>query len=801
MSGSNIGFLNILSDGSLPSVFNPSTFRSSVIQTDNITTQNINVSSQSTTNGIIDYDKIEANNLTIENQANFLGVVSPNSTCLATTNYVDTKINNVLGSNVPQVLDTLSEIASAINNDPSFSTTIVNRLITDETAIQTNANNLTTTNQNLSSLTNTVNSIQSQQVIDGVDISNIKSNLTTLQNSLSADEATIASHTSTLSSHTSSISTLTSGLSTANSNISSNTSSINTINNTTIPTLATKDSPVFTTSFQSPNITDSSGNVIINSNLTINALTTFTNDLSFSSNCDLVNGGSLNVSGQTSLNNVDISGTLNCSSMNLSGQSLSTTLSDLQSQITTNTGNITTNTGNIATNTSVIALKANDNAVVHLTGNETIGGIKIFSSTPLIGLNSVATTNDITTAINNLINSSPSTLDTLGEIATVLQNNVNDIGTITSSMVNLSGNQTISGIKTFSSSPIVPTVSQGDNSTKTASTEYVDTGLSTKLNTSSPSYTGTLSGVDLNISGNSTIGTSGTNTLTVKSTPTFQNGLSTNTLSLNGTDLNTRISAVESSASSNTSSISTLNSKTTGITYNSGTLTTNISGTLSTPSISLNSVDLQTTLNGKQSTLSYDSVPTSGSSNMCNSGVIYTALQSVSGGSGASLSYDNTFTGIQTFSNNCVFNGNNSVNGVNTYADVNEYNKELVISELVEKYNSPSVSSNALSITYGSQSNLYYITPSSANNIALTISSIPTVRQAVYDFTFIINTSSYKQYINSLTVNGSSITMKSVGGLSNISVNTSSAFVIQTINILMNNSTIVAVFTNVASMY
>jgi hypothetical protein len=42
-------------------------------------------------------------------------------------------------------------------------------------------------------------------------------------------------------------------------------------------------------------------------------------------------------------------------------------------------------------------------------------------------------------------------------------------------VVKLSGDQTVAGTKTFSSSPIVPTATAGDNSTKAASTAYADT--------------------------------------------------------------------------------------------------------------------------------------------------------------------------------------------------------------------------------------------------------------------------------------------------------------------------------------
>lgn len=82
-----------------------------------------------------------------------------------------------------------------------------------------------------------------------------------------------------------------------------------------------------------------------------------------------------------------------------------------------------------------INAKAADNAVVKLTGNQTIAGTKTFSST-------------IAGSIN-------------GNAATVTNG------------VYTTGNQTIGGTKTFSSSPLVPTASSSDNSTKAASTAFV----------------------------------------------------------------------------------------------------------------------------------------------------------------------------------------------------------------------------------------------------------------------------------------------------------------------------------------
>ncbi len=102
-----------------------------------------------------------------------------------------------------------------------------------------------------------------------------------------------------------------------------------------------------------------------------------------------------------------------------------------------------------------LANKADDSAVVKLTGNQTVAGVKTFSSSPV-----VPTPTNGTDA------------STKGYVDTGLTAKADD-----TAVVKLTGNQTIAGIKTFSSSPVVPTPSNGtDASNKT----YVDTGVSSR---------------------------------------------------------------------------------------------------------------------------------------------------------------------------------------------------------------------------------------------------------------------------------------------------------------------------------
>lgn len=87
-------------------------------------------------------------------------------------------------------------------------------------------------------------------------------------------------------------------------------------------------------------------------------------------------------------------------------------------------------------------------------GNFKMGSYKI------TGLSNGTTTND---AVN---------YGQLSTAQTTLQGNI-DTKANDDAVVKLSGNQTINGVKTFASSPIIPTPASSDNSTKGATTEWV----------------------------------------------------------------------------------------------------------------------------------------------------------------------------------------------------------------------------------------------------------------------------------------------------------------------------------------
>jgi hypothetical protein len=132
-----------------------------------------------------------------------------------------------------------------------------------------------------------------------------------------------------------------------------------------------------------------------------------------------------------------------------------------------------------------------------------------------------------------------------------------------------------------------------------------------------------------------------------------------------------------------------------------------------------------------------------------------------------------------------------------------------MVQNMVEYVTNATVSSNALSVTIGTNNSVFFISPSSANNMTLTVNFTNFLSNQLsnsFSFSltlaFIINTASNKQYINSVIYSGTSYTPIASGGLSNVSVNASSIYALQTITLLFINSTTpTKVMTSISSIY
>jgi hypothetical protein len=179
------------------------------------------------------------------------------------------------------------------------------------------------------------------------------------------------------------------------------------------------------TSTLDPVIGDIAGNTILNKNSADKLYaTTDTNDYptAFTRN---------GTTGEITLTTAD-------TGIPLSGDTTITSINDAQiAQITTNANNIATNTNDIATNTNDIATNTNNIAT---------------------NTNDIATnTANITTNTNNIASNTANITTNTSNIATNTANittNTNDIATLDGEAVKLSGNQSIAGVKTFSSFPV-----------------------------------------------------------------------------------------------------------------------------------------------------------------------------------------------------------------------------------------------------------------------------------------------------------------------------------------------------------
>ena len=97
-------------------------------------------------------------------------------------------------------------------------------------------------------------------------------------------------------------------------------------------------------------------------------------------------------------------------------------------------------------NTGLLASKANDADVVHTANNETIGGVKTFSSPPTVPAPAAGGDAANKTYVDSQVPAS-------------------------SALVHTTGDETVAGVKTFTVSPIVPTPTQSDQA---ATKAYVD---------------------------------------------------------------------------------------------------------------------------------------------------------------------------------------------------------------------------------------------------------------------------------------------------------------------------------------
>jgi hypothetical protein len=704
-----------------------------------------------------------------------------NSTKVATTAYCDSAISTLIGG-APSALNSLNELASALSNDSNYSTTITTALGTKGSLSNDNtwlgdqiysgditfggldlASRLSTDETNIATLTTkcsalvydsgTDTTIINSKMLVSKDVSDngsiylgdgVNSDVVYLRANISSNSQTITpaqiGYLSTLSSN-------------AQTQITARALDSATCHNTGAETWA--GIKTFSSAPVLPN--NSITNAMINNTAISSGYVDATSSIQTQLSAKAVdsatchNTGTETWAGQKSfstgitLNGTDLNTRLTNDESTISSHTSS--ISSINSSITTLNGKCSALTYDSGTDTTTISSKmsiakdVSDNGSIYL-------GDGINSDVIYVRGNISANSQTIT----------PTQLGYVSGASSNLQTQISAKATDSLTCHN-TGAETWAGIKTFSSAPVLPNNSITNaminntaiNSGYVDATSSIQTQLSAKA---TDSLTCHLAGTE-----------------TVTGAKTFSGGV---TLSSNITANSCTITPTELSYIDGvTSNLQTqLDAKATD------SLTCHLAGTETVTGAKTFSggVTLSSNITANSCTitpteLSYIDGVTSNLQTQLDA----KATDSLT----CHLSGTETITGAKTFSGNNVFS---------SYNHVNQFGELL--------YNAGSGTS--LSLTYTSINGLIYYSPSANYTLTLTSVPSPTSNKEVYSLTFIYDT---KFYANAISVNGSSYTMKSSGGLSNISVSASATHVLQQINIVYLNSATPVVFTNVMSLY
>jgi hypothetical protein len=650
----------ILNGANIQAVVNNNTYQLS-IHADSISTNTSTLVEHSSNIQTVTDVAVENTNQIVGIQNSYAPLDQP----VFTTNL--TLPSNII-SNSTNVSDVQVSYLSNLNEDLNLSLTSIQN---DILSIQTTQ---LYDESNISNLQTSVNAINLQLVADESNISAINSKLIVDENNILNSQNSIGLINAKLVTNDSNISLINSKLNTDESNILTNTNNISTINSKLV-------------------VNDSNINNI-QSNLSIINTKLITND----ANINTINSKLTTDESNILTNHNDIlTNTSNISSIN--------------TKLISDEANILSNTNDINTiNTNILTLAPINSPI--FTGNP-CAPTQVYNDNS----NKLATTAFVSTQINNLINSAAPTMDTLGEIAAILQADTNSIGTLISAM-------------------------------------------NTKSNIDNATFTGNTSINNLDVSGV----VSGSGFINLLNPYVLSTALTT---TLNSYALISSLSSYVQSSALTT----TLNAY---VQSTALTTTLNSYALISSLSSYVQSSALTTTLNSYALISSLSSyVQSSALTTTLNAYVSNSALTTTLGSYLTSTTASTTY---QTIANtNNILNGTTSFTG---FKNTGQSYCNRIAEQITSLTGSASVSAN-----YTSGAIFYIASPHTAN-FQILLTNVPiTNTYTTYTFSLILNSQTNKTYCNSLSVNGTAITIYYNNGSANISL-TSSILTLQTFNVI-----------------
>ena len=424
MTDKNIyGLVNPPTDPSSNSPFAHQTINSGAVRWDNHVDLS-NAAVRVTTNQTIAGDKTFTGTILAPTP-----VESDNTTKLATTSWVNTAIDNLVDG-APNSLNTLNELAAAINDDNNFNTTMTTALAGKHASITTsarlNANLIhdgTISNAEFGYLNGVTSAIQTQ--IDGKQAS------LTSAGSGSVITATERTNLTDVSNNAVRV--------TGNQTIAGDKSFTGIITCST-PVVDVSNSQIATTGFVKiavNNLVDSAPGALNTLNELAAALG---DDANYAATITTALAGkhaSITTSARLNANLIH-DGTIS----NAEFGYLNGVTSAIQTQIDGKQASLTSaGSGSVITATERTNLTDVSNNAVRVTGNQTIAGDKSFTgiitcSTPVVDVSNsqIATTGFVKIAVNNLVDSAPGALNTLNELAAALGDDANYAATITTAL-------------------------------------------------------------------------------------------------------------------------------------------------------------------------------------------------------------------------------------------------------------------------------------------------------------------------------------------------------------------------------